>query len=148
MSPLFRSESFVVGAMISRAAGRFGLRICYGDACPSSRRLARSRVSLRMNLALRHAFLGAFFLHTLSVLWAWRSWGEFGRGNLLTWMDFPVSLAFLQLTGRRLLLGSFLLGGLEWGSIGLLLTFFLGRAARRGRPASPPSAPPSGPLAP
>jgi hypothetical protein len=91
-----------------------------------------------MSLALRHAFLGVFFLHTLTVLWAWRSWSGFGRSNLLVLMDFPASLAFLQLTGRELLLGSFLLGGLEWGLIGLALTYFLGRAARRGRPEPPP----------
>src|SRR5690242_20245313 len=101
---------------------------------PDGRR-RRPPLSLRMNLALRHAFLGVFFLHTLTVLWAWRSWGGFGRGNLLIWMDFPASLAFLQLTGRELLLWSFLLGGLQWGLIGLALTYFLGRAARRGRPA-------------
>ncbi len=108
-------------------------------------------MSLRMQLALRHAFLGAFLLHTLSVAWVWRSWGSFGRGNLLTWMDFPASLAFLQLTGRELLLGSFLLGGLEWGLAGLFLTWILGRAVRRGAPsptAGPPAEPPAGPLAP
>ncbi len=91
------------------------------------------RANLRMSLALRHAFLGAFFLHTLTVFWAWRTWGGFGRGNLLIWMDFPASLGFLQLTGRRLLLGSFLLGGLEWGLVGTAVTYLLGRAARRGR---------------
>ena len=94
-----------------------------------------------MNLALRHAFLGVFFLHTLTVFWVWRSWGGFGRGNVLIWMDFPASLAFLQLTGRRLLLSSFLLGGLEWGGIGVALTYFLGRAARRQRPGSPADRP-------
>jgi hypothetical protein len=103
-----------------------------------------------MNLALRHAFLGVFFLHTLTVFWVWRSWGGFGRGNVLIWMDFPASLAFLQLTGRHLLLGSFLAGGLEWGLIGVALTYFLGRAARRDRPATarpaPPAEPPKGPL--
>jgi len=95
-------------------------------------------VSLRMNLALRHAFLGVFFLHTLTVLWAWRSWGGLWRPYALIFMDFPASLAFLQLSGRELLLGSFLLGGLEWGLVGLALTYFLGRAARRDRPAPPP----------
>jgi len=106
-----------------------------------------------MSLALRHAFLGVFLLHTLTVLWVWRSWGGFGRGNLLIWMDFPSSLAYLQLTGLDRLLGSFLLGGLQWGLIGLALTYFLGRAARRGRQAAanapvppPPPGDPSGPV--
>ena len=104
-----------------------------------------------MNLALRHAFLGVFFVHTLTVFWVWLSWGGFGRGNLLIWMDFPASLAFLQLTGRQLLLASFLLGGCQWGLLGLLLTYFLGRASRPN-PAVPPApdaaAGPTDPLSP
>jgi hypothetical protein len=100
-----------------------------------------------MNLALRHAFLGVLFLHTLTVFWIWRSWGGFAGGNILILMDFPASLAFLQLTGRDLLMGSFLGGGLQWGLVGVALTYFLGRAARRGRAANPPPAePPNGPV--
>jgi len=123
--------------MISRAARPHGPGMLGLYALVATGRLRRPPLSLRMSLALRHAFLGVFFLHTLTVLWVWRSWGGFGRSTVMIWMDFPASLVFLQLTGRELLLGSFLLGGLQWGLIGLALTYFLGRAARRGRPAPP-----------
>ena len=73
----------------------------------------------------------AVALHTLAVLWIWRSWGVLGRGTILAWLDFPVSLAWLQLEGRALLLCSLAVGGLQWAVIGAALTWGVGRALRR-----------------
>lgn len=70
-------------------------------------------------------------LHTLTVLWAWRTWGYFGRGNVLAWLDFPVSLAYLQLDGHPLLFWSLVAGGVQWGVIAAALTWLVGRSARR-----------------
>ncbi|HZF14011.1 MAG TPA: hypothetical protein VFE33_34895 [Thermoanaerobaculia bacterium] len=84
-----------------------------------------------MRRALRHAAIVVFCLHVVIALFAWRSWGRFGRGNILVWMDFPASLAFLQLTGGKLLAASLLLGGLQWAAVGALLTYLLGRTVRR-----------------
>ena len=84
-----------------------------------------------MRRALRHAALAVFGIHLVIALFAWSSWGRFGRGNILVWMDFPASLAFLQLTGGRLLAASILLGGLQWAALGALLTYVLGRSVRR-----------------
>lgn len=80
---------------------------------------------------MRHAAVAAFLLHLAAALWVWNTWSGFGRGNVLVWMDFPSSLAFLQLRGRWLLAGSVLVGGLEWAVVAGLLTYFLGRSARR-----------------
>jgi hypothetical protein len=71
-------------------------------------------------------------LHTVTVLWAWRTWGYFGRGNVLAWLDFPVSLAYLQLDGSPLLFWSLAAGGLQWAAIAAALTWLVGRSARRG----------------
>jgi len=84
-----------------------------------------------MRRALRHAAIAVFCLHVVIALFAWRSWGRFGRGNILVWMDFPASLAFLQMTGGKLLAASLLLGGLQWAVVGALLTYVLGRTVRR-----------------
>ncbi len=78
----------------------------------------------------RAAMIAGFLLHTATVLGVWKSWGEFGRGNVLAWIDFPVSLAFLHLDGRSLLLWSLAAGGLQWAVGAGLLTLFLGWAAR------------------
>jgi hypothetical protein len=84
--------------------------------------------------AARAAALVGFLLHAVTVLVAWWTWGEFGRGNLLAWTDFPVSLAYLHLDGTPLILCSLVAGGLQWAIIAALLTLALGRAARaRGR---------------
>jgi hypothetical protein len=77
------------------------------------------------------AALAAVALHTVTVLWVWRSWGAFGRANLIAWMDFPASLLFLDWSERRLLTASLLLGGLQWALIGILLAFLIGRTLRR-----------------
>jgi hypothetical protein len=83
-----------------------------------------------MRRALRHAAVAVFLLHVAIVLLAWSTWGRFGRSNILVWMDFPTSLAFVQLAGNRLLMASLLLGGLQWAAIGVGLTYLLGRSAR------------------
>ena len=80
--------------------------------------------------AARIALIIGFLLHTLAALTAWFTWSSFGRGNVLAWIDFPVSLAFLQLDGRPLLFWSLLVGGLQWGAIAALLSLFLGRTVR------------------
>jgi hypothetical protein len=64
--------------------------------------------------------------HTLTVLSAWRSWDYFGRANVLTWIDFPVSLAYLDLDGDPMLAWSLVAGGLQWAVIAALLTLTLG----------------------
>jgi hypothetical protein len=83
-----------------------------------------------MRRAVRHAAVATFCLHAVVALLAWATWSRFGRGNLFVWMDFPASLAFLQLTGGSLLAASLLLGGLQWAALGALLTYLLGRSAK------------------
>ncbi|HEY0557407.1 MAG TPA: hypothetical protein VGG20_24340 [Thermoanaerobaculia bacterium] len=83
--------------------------------------------------AVRTAVLLGVLLHSIAIFAVWKTWGEFGRGNLLAWIDFPASLAFLHLDGTPLLLWSLAAGGLQWAIIAALLSFSLGRAAR-GRP--------------
>jgi hypothetical protein len=78
----------------------------------------------------RAAMIAGFLLHTVTVLGVWKTWGEFGRGNVLAWIDFPVSLAFMHLDGRPLLLWSLAAGGVQWAVIAALLTLSLGWAAR------------------
>ena len=85
--------------------------------------------------AARIAFIAGFLLHTLAALTAWLTWSNFGRGNVLAWIDFPISLAFLHLDGKPLLFWSFLAGGLQWGAIAALLSLFLGRTVRGDREA-------------
>lgn len=78
----------------------------------------------------RTALLAGFLLHTATALGVWATWGEFGRGNVLAWIDFPVSLAFMHLDGPPLLLWSLAAGGAQWAAIAWLLTISLGWAAR------------------
>jgi len=70
-------------------------------------------------------------LHTLTVLWAWRTWGAFGRGNVIAWLDFPSSLGYMHLDGGAFLSWSLAAGGLQWAAIGALVALLVGRAARR-----------------
>jgi hypothetical protein len=84
--------------------------------------------------ALAALILG-FLLHAAIALLVWWTWGYFGRGNVLAWIDFPVSLAFLHLDDTPLLLWSLLAGGLQWGAITALLSLWLGKTVR-GRRAS------------
>ena len=81
--------------------------------------------------ALPGAVLVGVVLHTVTVLWVWHTWGYFGRGNVLAWLDFPVSLAYLQLDDNPLLLWSLVAGGLQWAAIAAALTWLVGRSARR-----------------
>lgn len=78
----------------------------------------------------RAALLAGFLLHTLTALGVWKTWGEIGRGNVLAWIDFPTSLAFMHLDGPPLLLWSLAAGGAQWAVIAWLLTLSLGWAAR------------------
>ena len=48
--------------------------------------------------AARVASILGFLLHAVAALTAWWTWSSFGRGNVLAWMDFPISLAFLHQT--------------------------------------------------
>ncbi|HEY0783549.1 MAG TPA: hypothetical protein VGE98_13910 [Thermoanaerobaculia bacterium] len=79
--------------------------------------------------ALIAAVLG-FVLHSAATLWAWRSWGAFGRGNVIAWMDFPLSLLYLHLDGKALLASSLAVGGLQWSAIAAGLSLLLGRSVR------------------
>jgi hypothetical protein len=87
------------------------------------------RPSLRATV--RAAVIG-FLLHALTAAWAWRSWGTFGRGTLIAWIDFPVSLAYMHREDAALIAASLALGGLQWAAIAALLTLWLGSALRRG----------------
>jgi len=79
--------------------------------------------------ALTALILG-FLIHAVVVLVVWRTWGYFGCGNVLTWIDFPVSLTFLALDDTPFLLWSLAAGGLQWGVIAALLSLWLGRTVR------------------
>jgi hypothetical protein len=83
--------------------------------------------------AMLTAAITVFLLHSVMALWTWETWGYFGRGNVITWMDLPVSLAYLHLEGTPMLLWSLFGGGLQWAAIAALLTFLLGRTLRRRR---------------
>jgi hypothetical protein len=74
------------------------------------------------------AAVAGLLLHTVTALWVWRSWGEFGRSNVIAWIDFPVSLAYLHLDGPPLLSWSLALGGLQWAGIAAFLAFLLGQS--------------------
>ena len=76
------------------------------------------------------AALAILVLHTVIALGVWKTWGEFGRGNVIAWIDFPTSLAYLHLDGTPMLLWSLAAGGLQWAAIAWLLTMSLGWATR------------------
>jgi hypothetical protein len=78
-----------------------------------------------------HTVVAVLVLHTVFVLWVWNSWGEFGRSTVLVWMDFPASLLYLERADAPFLAGSLLAGGLQWALLAALLTWTLGRSARR-----------------
>ncbi len=85
-----------------------------------------------MRNAIRHAALAGFAIHTLAALWVWQSWGAFGASNLLLWMSFPASLAYLGASGWLLLGLALVFGGLEWALLGALVAWWIGRSLRRG----------------
>lgn len=80
---------------------------------------------------VRAAAIG-FLLHALTAAWAWRSWGYFGRGSVIAWIDFPVSLAYMHRGEAAVLAASLVLGGLQWAAIAALLSLWVGSALRRG----------------
>jgi hypothetical protein len=84
----------------------------------------------------RRAMIAAVVLgvvaHTFTVLSVWQSWGYFGRANVLAWIDFPVSLAYLDAEGEPLLAWSLVVGGLQWAAIAALLTIWLGSTLHPG----------------
>lgn len=81
--------------------------------------------------AAAEAAMIGILLHTLTALWIWRTWGFFGRGNVISWLDFPSSLGYMHLDGGWLLFWSLVAGGFQWGAIAALLALLVGRAARR-----------------
>ncbi len=76
-------------------------------------------------------------VHTLTVLSVWQSWGYFGRANVLAWIDFPVSLTYLDLEGDPMLAWSLVAGGLQWAVIAALLTVLLGSTLPSRRSGGP-----------
>jgi hypothetical protein len=70
-------------------------------------------------------------LHTITALWVWRSWDDFWRANVLSWMDFPISMTFFHLEGDALLAWSLVAGGLQWAAIAALLTLWVGSTTHR-----------------
>ncbi|HEX2162696.1 MAG TPA: hypothetical protein VHM02_01965 [Thermoanaerobaculia bacterium] len=94
--------------------------------------VARRRVrtaSLRRVVAWCAAMAAG--LHTLAVLWTWASGNPGLRGGWLVWLDLPISLAYLQVMGERLLAWSLVAGGLQWAATGALLALIVGWASRR-----------------
>jgi hypothetical protein len=91
-------------------------------------------VSLRPSRrAVVAAVVIGVIVHTITTLWVWSSWGYFGRANVLTWIDFPVSLTYLHFEGEAMLAGSLVAGGLQWAAIAALLTLWVGSTTRRRR---------------
>lgn len=116
------------GAMLATSCrGRLGRRSAAGEG----RHTVVTRPGGPGRSAAAAAAVAAATLHTVSAFWVWRSWGYFGRANVLVWMDFPVSLLFLDWSESRFLAASLLLGGLQWAVIGALLAALLGRSLRR-----------------
>jgi hypothetical protein len=87
--------------------------------------------------AVLAAVIVGVILHTITALWVWRYWGYFGRANIVVWMDFPASLAYLDLEGEPMLAWSLVAGGLQWAAIAALLTLWVGSTTHR-RNARPP----------
>ena len=77
--------------------------------------------------ALRSAAAAGFVLHTLAVLWLWRTWEEGLRGSILLLIDLPVAIIYLATSQEHLLAWSLLLGGAQWAVLTALLTLVVGR---------------------
>jgi len=91
-------------------------------------------VSLRPSRrAVLTAAVIASILHTATALWIWRTWDDFWRANVLSWMDFPISVTFFHLEGDALLGWSLVAGGLQWAAIAALLTLWVGSTTHRRR---------------
>lgn len=80
--------------------------------------------------AMAGAALAGLLLHTVTILWVWQTSDYFDRSLVVTWADFPASLAYLHLEGKPMLLWSLVAGGLQWAGIAALLTFLLGRTLK------------------
>ncbi|HVG06682.1 MAG TPA: hypothetical protein VNM67_03185 [Thermoanaerobaculia bacterium] len=83
--------------------------------------------------AVLAAVIIGVILHTLTALSVWNSWDYFGRANIVVWMDFPTSLAYLDLEGEAMLAWSLVAGGLQWAAIAALLTIWVGVTTHRRR---------------
>ena len=89
---------------------------------------------LKPSRAVRNAALAILVVHTATALWVWSSWGQFGRGTALVWLDFPVALTYLDLPDPQFLAASLIAGGLQWAGLAALLTYLVGRSARPRAP--------------
>jgi hypothetical protein len=90
---------------------------------------------MSVRLATRRGVVAGFLLHALAAAWVFAHWGPGLRGGVLAWMDFPVSLGYLGLSGTPLLVASLLVGGAWWGLLGAVLSRALGAVVaprRRG----------------
>jgi hypothetical protein len=81
---------------------------------------------MSVRLATRRGVVAGFLLHAVAAAWVFAHWGPGLRGGVLAWMDFPVSLAYLGLTGRALLTASLIVGGVWWALLGALFSRALG----------------------
>ncbi len=88
-----------------------------------------------LRMSTRRGLLAGFVLHTVAAAWVFLNWGPGLRGGVLAWMDFPVSLAYLSLHGRSLLIASLLIGGAWWAVLAALLSRALGALVAPRRPA-------------
>lgn len=84
--------------------------------------------------ALRSAAAAGFVLHTLAVLWLWKTWEEGLRGSLLLLIDLPVAIFYLATSQEHLLAWGLLLGGAQWALLTSLLTLLVGRISEKRRP--------------
>jgi hypothetical protein len=78
----------------------------------------------------RATALWAFLFHALAVVWVRSSWGPGLGGGVLLWMDFPVSLAYGQLSGAAFLAAALVAGGALWALVAAGLALLVGRAVR------------------
>ena len=86
-----------------------------------------------MQTRTRRAALAGLLLHTIAVLWLWARWDPGLRGAWMIWVDLPLSLLWVGLSGGALLAVSLVVGGLWWGALSAGLTLAIGRltASRR-----------------
>ena len=79
--------------------------------------------------------MAGFLLHAVAAGWVFNHWGPGLRGGVLAWMDFPVSLLYLGLTGTALLVSSLVVGGAWWALLGALLSRALGAVVAPRQPS-------------
>lgn len=73
------------------------------------------------------SLIAGFLLHAVAVAFAWSGWGSAGRGVVLVWVDFPLSLLWLGVSGGRMLALSLLAGGAWWALLTAVLASWIGR---------------------